>query len=808
MSTLVIAGSIALIIVFIQYIIYEKVWLEYFAVFNMFPIVVLSVIIAAAILTLLFPLLSRKTSTPRTIAAFAGIAILAVSPVLVAIQKTHAVGVAIGFIGVIGMLVLLIGNSDFTIRDGVLLSLFLIGTLFIGLVGVVQAFNLVDLPEHINLSFTMSGFLIVVVATAFIGKFMRVESKLFGYFGIWTAGLFAIMLVPFHEAIGLNASKNYGYLDQSLILAGLVCIGAAMFLAVLRRFQLARIDSYVVRGNVSQEKGDYSGAIQLYDTAIRDGRNDEVVWTNKGSVFRKIRMYNEALECFRTALAINPQYDPALVGLGNVLSKTGYFEKALECYESALALNPGNADAAIDRAILLSRMDRDDEALREVKRILRAYPRTESAWMAKAVLDRKKGDYSGEREDYLRALEIKPKNREALIGLGNVLLVLEKYDEAEEIYGKLIEEDGGNTAVWSNLGVLYTRKQNYDTAIEYFKKALENDSEYVNALVGIGYALFKKDNNEDALGYIDRALEISPNEITALVYKGEILNSRARPGDAITVYKKALEINPNLKNVIKSLADTLSSTGKNAEAQMYYAKLAEMDVTKKPVESVLPSADIKKMISQIKKEPLTAPVHQVTAGGIPVASAESATSDIGGGAGERAVQTAGAAQPIPVSRELKIERGFNYLVFEERTVETYKTVAKMLKEGVKVLCLTPTFPAKIKKEYGLQDAQIVWISESNEKEAVNPKRLEFEIARAIGNFIRGNVDPVIVIDGFEVLTLQNGYENVMKFIKKANDLASVNSATIILPLNPSSLKKEDLPLLSKEFDKIEDLTKK
>ena len=112
---------------------------------------------------------------------------------------------------------------------------------------------------------------------------------------------------------------------------------------------------------------------------------------------------------------------------------------------------------------------------------------------------------------------------------------------------------------------------------------------------------------------------------------------------------------------------------------------------------------------------------------------------------------------------------------------------------------------KNKRVYGLENIEIIWISESSEKDAINPKRLEFEIARSIGNFIRGNVDPVVVIDGFELLMLQNGYENVMKFIKKANDLASVNSATIIVPLNPSAIKREDIPLLTKEFDKVEDL---
>jgi hypothetical protein len=206
------------------------------------------------------------------------------------------------------------------------------------------------------------------------------------------------------------------------------------------------------------------------------------------------------------------------------------------------------------------------------------------------------------------------------------------------------------------------------------------------------------------------------------------------------------------------------------------------------------------MMEEFKAEKAAAP----SAPGI---TAAVVTPQPAAAASQQAATPAPSPAPAPEKKEkkFKIERGFNYLIYEERARKIYEEVTRMLSEGVRVLCMTPTFPAKLKKEFDLAKADLVWISESSEKEAVNPKRLEFEIARTLGNFIRGNVDPVIVIDGFEFLMMQNGYENVMKFIKKANDLASVNGATIVVSLNPSAMKKEDLPLLQKEFDKVEDL---
>jgi hypothetical protein len=331
------------------------------------------------------------------------------------------------------------------------------------------------------------------------------------------------------------------------------------------------------------------------------------------------------------------------------------------------------------------------------------------------------------------------------------------------------------------------------TWVDRYQQALDIDPNFTHALSGMGEALYKLGNSEDAQAFLNRALEINPYTLEALVYKGDILKETGHPKEATDIYKQALEINPSLNSVLKSLAECLTATGNIQEAKEITDKLKGTERRAERLPEIRAhTIDTKKLIADVKAEmattPATAPSIPTTVAPVPVIP----------------VVAPSLKEKVPKTIK-KVERGFNYLFYEERSKKVFQMVGELLLEGVKVFCITPTFPQKLRKEYGLQNAEIMWISESGEKEAINPRRLEFEIARAIGNFIRGNVDSVLVIDGFELLMLQNGYENVMKFVKRTNDLASVNGATIIVPLNPSAMKKEDLPLLAKEFDKVQDL---
>jgi len=167
-------------------------------------------------------------------------------------------------------------------------------------------------------------------------------------------------------------------------------------------------------------------------------------------------------------------------------------------------------------------------------------------------------------------------------------------------------------------------------------------------------------------------------------------------------------------------------------------------------------------------------------------------------------------EPEPeTSPELDIEKGYNYLVLDEMPRNAFNAIGKLTTDGTKCLCLSTMFPSKIDKEYNLENVEKIWISHSSTPEhaAIDPKRLDFEITRTISNFMKES-GGVILVDGLEYLVVENGFDNVLKFLKKIGDFSSMNKSTLIVPLNPASLSSDQLTLLKREFDRVHDFSKK
>ncbi len=157
---------------------------------------------------------------------------------------------------------------------------------------------------------------------------------------------------------------------------------------------------------------------------------------------------------------------------------------------------------------------------------------------------------------------------------------------------------------------------------------------------------------------------------------------------------------------------------------------------------------------------------------------------------------------------IDIEEGFTYLLYEDKTDESYKLFSKLTDKGLPGLCFTATFPKKLKKRYKLDNTEIIWISEMKAEGAVNPTRLDFEIAKGLNNFFGDNEKGVIFIDCFGYLVLSNGFDKVRKFVKKLNDTASLNDATVLVSINPEAFTKETVMTLSRDFDNVEDIRKR
>jgi hypothetical protein len=169
---------------------------------------------------------------------------------------------------------------------------------------------------------------------------------------------------------------------------------------------------------------------------------------------------------------------------------------------------------------------------------------------------------------------------------------------------------------------------------------------------------------------------------------------------------------------------------------------------------------------------------------------------------ERVVVRQRPREPVPTSPD-QLESGFNYLIEEPQPKRSFEFFKAKVGKGAKGLCISTSYPKKIIEEYGLHGTTVYWLSELEfDNQSLHPRRLDFEVTRAIQNFVKSNPSSVLIIDGVEFLILINGFERVMTFIKKMNDIMSATASTLITSINPSAFSEEKLSIIEREFDRV------
>ncbi|MBP1911635.1 DUF835 domain-containing protein [Thermococcus stetteri] len=118
-----------------------------------------------------------------------------------------------------------------------------------------------------------------------------------------------------------------------------------------------------------------------------------------------------------------------------------------------------------------------------------------------------------------------------------------------------------------------------------------------------------------------------------------------------------------------------------------------------------------------------------------------------------------------------------------------------LAKGEKIIALTRN-PELFKK----QGISYLWLSKVPGENAIDPLRLPAILHKLIES---ADKDTIVIIDGLEYLTLENGFNSVLKFLTTLKDNLLLKGATLLLVLDPKTLEHHQAALLKKEFKSIE-----
>ena len=160
--------------------------------------------------------------------------------------------------------------------------------------------------------------------------------------------------------------------------------------------------------------------------------------------------------------------------------------------------------------------------------------------------------------------------------------------------------------------------------------------------------------------------------------------------------------------------------------------------------------------------------------------------------GRAPASASGTPGPLPPSS--------TYLVLEAQPDQAYRLFADAVTRGSRGLCVTRTYPEKLRERLGGGSVAVVWLSNVGKEEAIRPKDLE-KLSLAVEQFVTRE-HGVVLLDGLECLVTNNNFLSVLRLVQALRDQVAIHGAVLLLSISPAALESHQLTLLEREVDQV------
>jgi len=128
--------------------------------------------------------------------------------------------------------------------------------------------------------------------------------------------------------------------------------------------------SYILRGKMKYELGDFQGAVADYDLAIRLRPFEEKYQYYRFTALYADGQFSEALEAVRRLTELDPGFYGYYFYKGNVFQELDQYDSAVYMYNIAILKNSRNADSFYYRGIAYRELDRGELAIEDLTRAI------------------------------------------------------------------------------------------------------------------------------------------------------------------------------------------------------------------------------------------------------------------------------------------------------------------------------------------------------------------------------------------------------------------------------------------------------
>ena len=152
-----------------------------------------------------------------------------------------------------------------------------------------------------------------------------------------------------------------------------------------------------------------------------------------------------------------------------------------------------------------------------------------------------------------------------------------------------------------------------------------------------------------------------------------------------------------------------------------------------------------------------------------------------------------------------LDAGKRYLLIASNPAIAFRWLEDLTKGGKPALVFTSAAPDRLRLEFGLPRAQFVEVAAQGAS-AVDARKLDPAGLKAILPLSRQGKGGVLLYDGLDQMVAAASMGDIVRFLRKANDMAFVHQITVIGRVGPGLLAETEIERLAAEFDETLDLS--
>ncbi len=151
----------------------------------------------------------------------------------------------------------------------------------------------------------------------------------------------------------------------------------------------------------------------------------------------------------------------------------------------------------------------------------------------------------------------------------------------------------------------------------------------------------------------------------------------------------------------------------------------------------------------------------------------------------------------------KIQPGSVVIIQEKKTYLSYALIRRLSNEGMKCMIIGREPPERVQsvRFIRINEDDVIWLTTLVGKRCVNPTHLG-NVQNSLTRFIDSSRRGIVLIDGLEYLISNNGFDAVLKFINRIEDMIITTGTTVVVSIDPRTLDAQHLALIERGSETV------